>query len=44
MPHPRHYSDEDTADMTAAAGVALYCIAERLAFALLREEEEIENR
>ena len=31
------------ADMTATAGVALYCIAERLAFAL-RAEEEIENR
>ena len=33
----------DAADMTEAAGVALYCIAERLAFTLL-EEEEIENR
>ena len=33
----------DAADMTATAGVALYCIAERLAFAL-RAEEEIENR
>lgn len=30
----------DAADMTEAAGVALYCIAERLAFALLWEEEE----
>ncbi len=30
----------DAADMTATAGVALYLIAERLAFALLEEEEE----